>query len=291
MHACGHDGHTAILLRLAKFLIANPQKIPGKIILLFQPAEEFPPGGALDIVNSGVLGEVKYIFGSHLTNQLPLCKIGIRPGNIMASIDCFSVELTGKGGHGSTPHHCIDPIVAGAHLITAWQTIISRNIDPMEPAVLTIGTFKSGSSFNIIPEKAVITGSIRCMSETVRMTIEARFKDITQGICNALGVTYTLNYEHGYPVLTCDAKLVDKVKDWVNSAFGVHTITGPPMNMWSEDFAYYGRVAALAYFLIGARNEERGLVCENHNPHFDFDEEAMIMGVKTYLAILENINN
>lgn len=289
MHVCGHDGHTAILLGLAKVLKAEQK--PGKVMLLFQPAEESPPGGALDIVNSGVLAGVNYILGSHLTNQLPLGKIGLRSGNIMASIDCFSVEITGKGGHGSTPHHCIDPIVIGAHLVTAWQTIVSRNTDPMEPVVLTTGTFKSGSNFNIIPEHAAITGSVRCLSEAVREVAEVRFEEITKGVCSALGAAYQSDYRRGYPVLTCEPHLTDNVKKWVDAALGGNIITDPPRNMWSEDFAYYGSVAPSAYFFIGARNEERGFVYENHNPRFDFDEEAMVMGIKTYMAILENMGS
>ncbi len=290
MHACGHDGHTAILLGLAKSIIENPLQIKGKLMLLFQPAEETPPGGALEIIKSGILNEVDYILGSHLTNQLLLGQIGIRSGNIMASIDRFSVGITGKGGHGSTPHRCVDPIIAGAYLVTAWQTIISRNTDPMEPTVLTTGTFTAGSNFNIIPEEAVITGSVRSLSETVRAAIENRFYTITQEVCDAFGVSCEISYEQGYPVLSCCEGLTDKIKGWFKETFGENMITEPPMIMWSEDFAYYGKKAPIVYFFIGARNEERGYIYENHNPQFDFDEEAMLIGINAYRIILKNID-
>lgn len=280
MHACGHDGHTAILLGLGKALTDSRPKVNGKVLFIFQPAEECPPGGALQVIASGVLDKVDYILGSHLTNRLAVGEIGLRPGSLMAAVDCFTVTVTGQGGHGASPHQCVDPIVIGAQLISAWQTIVSRRPDPLQPVVLTAGTFNAGTNFNIIPSSTVITGSVRCLDETLRKAIETEFIRITHAICQAHGGTARIDYKSGYPVLHCDPDLVHQIRQSIPGDGDGPVLTEMPPVMLSEDFAY---------FFIGGRNDGQGFIHENHHPRFDFDEEALLIGVKIYLAILEHI--
>lgn len=290
MHACGHDGHTAILLGLGKALTDNPAKVNGKVVFIFQPAEECPPGGALQVIASGVLDEVDYILGSHLTNGLTVGEIGLRPGSLMAAADCFTVTVTGHGGHGASPHQCVDPIVIGAQLISVWQTIVSRRTDPLQPVVLTAGTFNAGTNFNIIPSSAVITGSVRCLDETLRKTIETEFIRTTHAICQAHGATARIDYKSGYPVLHCNPDLVRQIQQSIPDDFSEPILTEMAPVMLSEDFAHYGNLAPSAYFFIGGRNNEQGYIHDNHHPRFDFDEKALLVGVKTYLAILDHIS-
>lgn len=288
-HACGHDGHVAILLGLAAMLGRYRDNIRGKVILLFQPAEEVFPGGALAVIESGVLEGVEAIFGLHLIPMLPTGTIGLRSGPLMASVDNFRVEITGRGGHGSMPHLCIDPIVIGAQLVSSWQTIISRSVDPLDPVVLTVGTFNSGTADNIIPETAVLTGTVRTLSEETRAAVEASFRRVTEEICRAFGAEVKIGYHLGYPVLVCDDKLTTLVGEAIRYSDGVNALPMPQPLMGSEDFAYYRRLCSTTYFFLGVGNKEKGYVYPNHSPHFDFDEEALPVGVQVYLNILERL--
>lgn len=286
-HACGHDGHTAILLGLAAVLQRCRDDMRGRVIFLFQPAEEHLPGGALAVIESGVLEGVEAILGLHLTNILPVGAVGLRPGPLMASVDNFTVEIKGIGGHGARPHECVDPIVAGAQLVTSWQAIISRRVDPIEPAVLTVGTFNAGTADNIIPETAVITGTVRTLSEGVRAAVEADFRRTTENVCTASGAGVNISYVRGYPVLECDGRLTNLVAEAAGTCAGLSVLQMPWPLMGSEDFAYYGRLCPVSYFFLGAGDSEKGYIHPNHSPRFDFDEAAMPAGIRVFLAALE----
>lgn len=289
MHACGHDGHAAILLGLGRSLKQNLDRARGRVVLIFQPAEECPPGGALDAIGSGALRGADFVLGLHLSNQLPLGRIGMRQGKLMASVDRFSVEVVGKGGHPAMPHLTVNALSVGAHLVTALEAIPSQRIDPLEPAILAVTTFHAGTGFNIVPEKAVVTGTVRAFSEEVRDRLEHEVRSRAAGLCSAMGALCHVSYERGYPVLTCDPRLVARMKERVTEELGGESVVDLPMLMGSDDFAHYGRVAPSAYFVVGSGNPDRGYLHELHNPKFDFDEAAMVVGVCSLLAILAGL--
>lgn len=289
MHGCGHDSHTAVLMGMAKLLSENREKIVGKVLLFFQPAEELPPGGALDIINSGILAEADAILGLHVNSDLPTGTVGLREGPAMASVDKFEVEIKGYGGHASKPNLAVDPIFIGAQLINGLQGIVSRNVDPMEAAVVGISTFHGGASFNVIPETATLTGTVRTLSEEVRDQVEEKFKRITKSIVEAHGAEANIVYDRGYPVLISDQHLLEEIRQAAFDVLGEDAIKEVPARLGAEDFAYYNQVAPSAYFLIGIRNEEKGIIYPEHNPRFDIDEDAMLVGLRVFAATLERL--
>lgn len=289
MHGCGHDSHTAVLMGMAKLLGGQREKIAGKIILFFQPAEELPPGGALDILDSGILSGVDAILGLHVSSDLPTGTVGLRLGPAMASVDKFEVKIKGYGGHASKPNLAVDPIFIGAQLINGLQGIVSRNVDPMEAAVVGVSTFHGGASFNVIPEKAILTGTVRTISEEVRDQVEEKFKIITESIVKAHGGEAEIKYDRGYPVLISDPSLLEKIRLAATDALVEGAVHDVPARLGAEDFAYYNQVAPSAYFLIGIRNEEKGIVYPEHNPRFDIDENGMEVGLKVFAGTLERL--
>ena len=201
MHACGHDGHTAALLGTAKALSQFRQQLKGKIIFIFQPAEETPPGGAKFMIEDGVLDGVDYVFGAHLDSQTPLGKIAVGEGYQMAAVDKFAIHIQGKGGHGARPHEAIDSIVIGSDIVSSLQKIVSRGVNPLQSAVVTIGVFQSGSAFNVIADKATLEGTVRTFDGDIRKQVEKQIYSIVEGITSAFGATYTIDYLNGYPAL------------------------------------------------------------------------------------------
>lgn len=288
MHACGHDGHTAILLGVAAGLPSLKDRMKGKVILLFQPAEECPPGGALEMLKSNSIPKANAVIGAHLMTFLPVGKIGISSGAVTASVDRFTIDIEGVGGHGSAPHYCVDPIVIGAQLVGALQTIASRKVDPIQPVVLSVGSFHAGTEFNIIPQKATLSGTVRCHSEKIRNQVEQEMAQIISGICETFGAKGHLNYERGYPVLVNAKENTEFIKNSLAEYFGEENLEILTPVMGSEDFAYYSSLGPLTYFIIGGGNEEKGLTYYNHHPKFDFDEKALIVGVQAFVKILES---
>lgn len=294
MHACGHDGHTAMLLGAAKVLSQNRDKINGKIKILFQPAEEGPaPGGALPMMNDGALNGVDAIFGMHLTTSQPIGKIGINMGASMASTDVFEIKLIGKGGHAGLPHKAVDAISMGARVVTEIQYMVSREMNPLEPLVVSIGTIHGGYVSNVIAESCEISGTIRTFSEDLRSLIISRIKNIVKHIAEISGGRYEINIIPGLPPLVNNIDMAQFAVNVVNNILGKeNVIVQKNPSMGGEDFAYYLKEVPGAFFWIGGGNKNKGFTNMLHHPKFDFDEDALVLGSKihTKLALdyLEN---
>jgi len=275
-HACGHDGHTSALLGVAKVLQENRQYLKGNVKLIFQHAEEKPPGWAKAMVEAGVLDDVDYIFGAHLASDLPLGRLATRVGPTMGSVDAFTIKLFGKGGHGARPHQTKDSIVVGAQLITQLQQIVSRRVDPIEPAVLTIGRFESGNAFNIIADIAELEGTVRALNGNVRKQIEDEIRAILDGFKVSSYIDYELDYLNGYPVLVNHEKEAHLVQQLIEDAFGENAYEVRQQVLGAEDFAYYLQQKPGVYFYAGSHNNDEATKFPHHHPKFDFDERALL---------------
>lgn len=284
MHACGHDAHTATLLGVATVLNERKDEMEGNVVLIFQFAEEVTPGGAKPMIEDGCLDGVDVIFGTHLWATMPVGEIGYRNGPMMAAADRFTITITGKGGHGASPHEAIDPITLGASLVQQLQQIVSRRIDPLKPAVLTVATFHAGNAFNVIPDSATISGTVRTFHPEVQSLIMEEMQRITKAICESGQATYTLNYEKGYPALVNHVKETEHVVASAKKFLSVDKIHEMEPIMGGEDFAYYLQKVPGAFFFTGAGNPEVGASYPHHHPKFDIDEKAMLIAGKILLS-------
>lgn len=298
MHACGHDGHTAMLMGASEILNNNKDKLKYDILLIFQPAEEGPSlGGARimlkDLEMNGLLPKIKCIYGQHITTEYSLGNISIKYGSLTASTDEFTIEIIGKGGHAGIPQEAIDSISVSSKFISEMESFVSRKIDPFDPAIFSIGTINGGSAKNIIAEKTTLSGTIRCQSEKNRKYILESVEKVLKGICLYSGATYKLDILHGLPVLLNDDNVMDIVKGVAINVVGEdNVIETKKSSMGAEDFAYFAQEIPAAFVWIGAKNDEKGFVNIMHNPKFDFDEDALTVGVKMFcnLALKNNIN-
>lgn len=281
MHACGHDGHTAILLGVAKALADTRPELQGKVILIFQPAEEKPPGGAVSVIEQGWLQGVDWIFGLHLWAGLPVGYVGLSTGPVMANADEFSIKVIGRGGHGSMPQDTVDSILVASQIVVALQTVVSRSVKPMEPAVVSVGSINGGTGFNIIAQETVIKGTYRSFSEGTRLVIENRIGEIAQGICATWGAKCEVNCHRGYPAVVNPQKGVDVLKAAAVKVVGESRILSLEPSLGGEDFAYYLQSTPGAFMLLGATGGE---VFPHHHPCFDFTEEAMLTGVEVLIS-------
>lgn len=288
MHACGHDGHTSSLLAVAKVLNNNRHQLNGKVVFIFQHAEEKPPGGAKFMIEDGILDGVDYVFGGHLATELLIGKMATRPGPVMASVDAFKITLQGRGGHGARPHQTIDTVAIGSQLVGHLQQIVSRRINPIEPAVVTVGSFHAGNAFNIIADTAVLEGTVRAMNSEVRKQIEAEIRDMLEGVKVADRIAYTLDYTHGYPVLVNhkeEAELIEKI---VKETVSQDAFVEKDIVLGAEDFAYYLEQRPGAYFYVGASNERVETQYPHHHPRFDFDEKALLQLGRIFLQLADH---
>ncbi len=283
MHACGHDGHSSMLLALAEGLQRNLNNVKGEVVLLFQHAEEQTPGGAISMIEDGCLEGVEAIFGVHLWTPLETGKVGVCSGPAMAATDRVNVEVVGAGGHGGFPHQAVDAVVVAAKAILDLQVLVSRYVDPLESAVVSIGKLNAGGSYNVIAERAEFEGTVRTLNEEVRSLVEQKMEQILKGTCEGMGASYNLEYQRGYPPLVNHAAETDVVRQAIE---GLESPTLVEMNsiMGGEDFAYYLQEVPGCFFFIGAGNEEKGTTYPHHHPHFDIDEDALSIGVQALLA-------
>ena len=293
MHACGHDGHVAIALMTAYYLSKHQNDFAGMVKIIFQPAEE-GPGGAKPMIEAGVLQNphVDAIIGLHLWNNLPLGTIGVRSGALMAAVELFNLQIQGKGGHGAMPHQTVDSIVVASQIVTALQTIVARNVNPIESAVVTVGQFNAGTARNIIADTASLTGTVRYFNPDLTDFFQRRIDAIVAGICASYGATYQLEYTKLYPPVINDPKITELVRsvavDLVETPLGV---VPECQTMGGEDMSFFLQAVPGCYFFLGAANPDRSLAYPHHHPRFDFDEAALATGVEMFVRCVEKFCN
>jgi amidohydrolase len=286
MHACGHDAHIAILLSAAKELARRRDEIPGTLVFCFQPGEEGYAGNRL-MIEDGALENphVDRCFALHVFSGLDAGKIGVRDGPFFASSDEFHLTIKGKGGHGAMPERGIDPIVAGAHFVTMLQTIVSREIAPKDPAVFTVGSFHSGSTFNVIPNEAEMEGTVRSFDRDVRVSMPERMERILKGLSEAMRVEYDMHYRWGYPPTVNDPAMSEIVREVGRHVLGEENVVpNHDIVMWAEDMSYMLEQRPGSYFIVGARGKEHGLFPQ-HNARYDIDETALDVGFKMMVGL------
>jgi amidohydrolase len=291
MHACGHDGHTAMGLTVARILQNHRDELNGTIKFCFQPSEEGfngeEMGGNEMMIRDGVLDgpKVDQTLSMHLWNEQPVGWIGVGKGPVMAGAELFTIKIIGKGGHGAAPHLTIDPIIAAGQVVTALQTITSRNVAPLQSAVVSVTTVHSGTAFNVIPQDAELTGTIRTFDLDVRKKVLERFEQIIRGIGEAMGCQVEITVKRVTPAVINNDAVSERVQETAHQLLSDSTIdTAPYMTMGAEDMAFMQEKVPGCYFFIGSNNKERHLDYGHHHPKFDFDEEALVRGTALMAA-------
>lgn len=291
MHACGHDGHTAILTGLGKYLSQNKDLLKHKVLLIFQPGEEGPfPGGAhimvKDLENLNILKKIKYIFALHITTEIPVSKFGIRYGSSMASTDEFFIKFLGKEGHTSEPQNAIDAISTAAKFVMMIESFMNKGIDPLIPTVFSIGKIQGGNARNIVAGECSLEGTIRNQDEKTRALILSKIKDILDALKLSTHCDYELEITHGLPVLCNNEKAIDFVKGVISEKLNpkqIEMLENPAMG--AEDFAFFAEQIPAAFIWLGAGFKDKDKNTNLHNPHFDFNEDALLYGIELFSSI------
>lgn len=281
MHACGHDGHTATLLVLAKALNEMKDELEGTYVMIHQHAEEYAPGGAISMIKDGCLEGVDVIFGTHLWASEPTGKIQYRKGPIMAAADRFEIQIQGQGGHGAQPHKTKDAVVIASQLVLNLQQIVSRKVNPVESAVVSVGSFVAENAFNVIADKAKLIGTVRTFNEDVRTLIEKEIERVVKGTCITADCDYKYEYERGYPAVVNHDAETDYLIECVNNIPSVEVLEESALQMGGEDFAYYLQHVKGTFFFTGARPEGVPVAYPHHHPKFDIDEKALLVAAKS----------
>jgi amidohydrolase len=286
MHACGHDGHTAIALGVAKLMHQQRASLPGPVKVIFQPAEEIGDG-ARPMLAAGVLEDppVEAAFGLHVDSSLETGTVGVSAGAFMPSPGSFELRIVGRGGHAGLPHRSIDPVITSAYVLTALQTVISRNLPPDRAGLLSIGEIKGGSRGNIIPDEVFIAGTVRAFEpETLKM-LKGRMEQVIGGLCAAFGAEFELEFREGIPAVVNDAGMAALVRRMAEGLLGEERVL-PDRTTMSDDMSLFLEARPGCYFLLGVRNEDWGITEPNHSPRWDLDERALPIGVELATRIV-----
>ncbi|MFH1560128.1 MAG: amidohydrolase [Chloroflexota bacterium] len=292
MHACGHDGHTAVLLSVAGILARHREALKGQVKLIFQPAEE-NMGGARQMIAEGVMDDppVDRVLGFHIWNALPVGQIGVKPGAIFASVDELLLVVKGRGGHGAMPHQAVDPVTMSAQVITALQTLVSREKHPLQGAVLTIGTIHGGTVFNVIADQVEMKGTLRTFNQGVRQMFLRRIPEVLAGVCAALNGTFEFDAVQGCPAVENDPSVADFVYSLASNVVGQANLPPIEPSTVGDDMALFLQKAPGCYFLVGSSNPVAGLDAPHHSSSFDFDECALSIAAEVLLrGALEYLN-
>ncbi|PEI84996.1 N-acyl-L-amino acid amidohydrolase [Bacillus pseudomycoides] len=288
MHACGHDGHIAMLLGAVYALVEQREKIKGEIRFLFQHAEENFPGGAQEMVAAGVMENVDYIIGAHLWASLEVGKVGVIYGPAMAAPDVFKITIEGKGGHAGIPHETVDSIAIGTQVVTQLQQIVSRLTNPLDSLVLSVTQFHAGTTHNVIPEQATIEGTVRTLKHELREQTAQRIEKFVKHITESYGANYTFSYEYGYRPVVNDEQVTQLVEHTALELYGRERVVRLQATMAGEDFSAFLQKAPGTFFFIGVGNKAKGIVYPHHHPRFTIDEDALPIGVEVFVSSVLN---